>query len=337
MEILNNKDLQGLNTFGIAALANQYVEVRTLAEIQQLVSDGCFQKPFLVLGGGSNVLFTKNFDGLVVKNQINGIEVLQENEHEVVLNVGAGENWHKTVLYCVERNWCGLENLSLIPGCVGAAPIQNIGAYGVEIKDVLNNVHFIDLETGQIKTLAGKDCAFEYRNSIFKNELKGKVIVTSIDIRLTKQPHLKLDYGAIKDELAKQSGKGIGIKEVSDAVIAIRQSKLPDPNDLGNSGSFFKNPVISKREFTRIVEQFPDLRSFEVDANHMKLAAGWLIEQCGWKGKRVGNTGSHAKQALVLVNYGDAQGQEVKDLAFQIIQSVNDKFGVELEPEVNII
>lgn len=337
MEITTNKDLTQLNTFGISASASEYVEVSTVEDVQELIRSGKFKSDFLILGGGSNMLFTGDFNGLVVRNRIMGLDLLREDENEVVLRIGAGENWHKTVLYCVDHNWCGIENLSLIPGCCGAAPIQNIGAYGVEIKDVLVRVNYVNLETGELLSLDNQACNFGYRSSIFKQELKNKVLITSIEIALSKTPDLKLDYGAIRDELARLASEQIGIKEVSNAVIAIRESKLPNPAELGNSGSFFKNPVIPRSEYERLVAAFPDIRSFEVENGYMKLAAGWLIEQCGWKGKRVGNTGSHAKQALVLVNYGSAQGSEVRALAEDIIQSVKDKFGVKLEPEVNII
>ncbi|MBO6518142.1 MAG: UDP-N-acetylmuramate dehydrogenase [Bacteroidia bacterium] len=333
----HNVNLKGLNTFGMDVQAQSLIEVTSIADVKQLVSKGTFQGKFLILGGGSNVLFTDDYNGVIVLNRILGKTVIEESETSVVLQVSAGENWHETVQYCVDQNWCGIENLSLIPGCVGAAPIQNIGAYGVEIKDVLESVHFIDLETGQEKQLTNDACGFGYRNSVFKHDLKNKVLITSIVIRLAKQPSLKLEYGAIKDELANNNYEHIGIKEVSKAVIAIRQSKLPNPADLGNAGSFFKNPVVPKMEYDRISNQFPDVRGYVVDDQHMKLAAGWLIEQCGWKGKRVGDTGSHAKQALVLVNYGQAKGADVRQLAHDIIESVWNKFGVRLEPEVNII
>lgn len=337
--VTQHKNLKQLNTFGIDVKAHAYAEVHTAEDAQNLIEKNYFKSPFLILGGGSNMLFTRDFEGLVVRNRISGLEVVAASSDYILLRIGAGENWHETVLKCVENNWCGIENLSLIPGCVGAAPIQNIGAYGVEIKDVLEQVHFIDLSTGEQKVLSHAECQFGYRNSIFKSTLKNKVLITAVDLRLSKtpNPNLKLDYGAIKDELANMGVSKPSIKDVSNAVISIRQSKLPDPAELGNSGSFFKNPIIPNAQFEQLVVQHPDIRSYKVDKNHVKLAAGWLIEQCGWKGKRVGNTGSHAKQALVLVNYGNATGQEVKELAFTIIESVRDTFGVNLEPEVNII
>ncbi|MCB9263205.1 MAG: UDP-N-acetylmuramate dehydrogenase, partial [Flavobacteriales bacterium] len=263
--------------------------------------------------------------------------ILEETEEYVVVRFGAGEIWHETVMFAVNSGWGGLENLSLIPGSVGAAPIQNIGAYGVEIKDVLLQVNFIDLIGGEEKSLSNAECFFDYRNSIFKNELKNKVIVTSIDLKLNKNSTLKLDYGDIKSELSKQNIEKPTIKDVSQAVINIRQSKLPDPKELGNSGSFFKNPVIENELLQKIIQTNPEVKSYPIDENHSKLAAGWLIEQAGWKGKRVGNTGSHKNQALVLVNYGNATGKEIKNLAYTIIDSVERQFGVRLEPEVNII
>ncbi|MFT5724979.1 MAG: UDP-N-acetylmuramate dehydrogenase [Bacteroidia bacterium] len=337
MKLERNKDLSTYNTFGLPVVAQSFVEVNNVQDVQSLIQKGTFQKPFFILGGGSNILFTKNFEGVVVKNNIKGINILEEDSKTIIISIGAGENWHDTVMYAVEHNWGGIENLSLIPGCVGAAPIQNIGAYGVEIKDVLERVHFVDLETGAVKFLEKKQCQFGYRNSIFKHTLKNKVIITSIEIGLSKSHALKLDYGAIKDQLALQQADNVTIRDVSNAVITIRKTKLPDPAELGNSGSFFKNPIIPKTVFERIKETHPMVKSYPIDKKHVKIAAGWLIEQCGWKGKRVGNTGSHAKQALVLVNYGDAKGSEILELAESIILSVKQTFNVVLEPEVNIL
>lgn len=332
-----HKDLVQLNTFGMAVCASSYVEVHSEADVIDLIQSSIFKGRFFILGGGSNVLFTKDFEGTVVKNSIKGIDLISETDTHVNLFIGAGENWHETVLYCVSNSWGGIENLSLIPGCVGAAPIQNIGAYGVEIKDVLTTVHYIELETGDKKALRNDECQFGYRSSIFKHELKGKVLITGIELQLSKQPTLHLEYGAIKQQLADDGITHPTIKDVSNAVITIRQSKLPDPAELGNSGSFFKNPIVPKELFKTIQSSHPTVSSYPVDEQHVKLAAGWLIEQCGWKGKRVGNTGSHVKQALVLVNYGGAKGEEIVQLAQNIIQSVKDTFNVDLEPEVNII
>ncbi len=343
MHILNHQNLKTLNTFGLPVNAEKLVEIDSIETLMGVLDSEYFCKPYLILGGGSNVLFTQDFPGLVLKNELKGFEVLSEDDKSVHLKIGAGENWHETVLRCVENGWGGIENLSLIPGSVGAAPIQNIGAYGVELKDVLVRVHFVDLKTRVAKSLDNTVCEFGYRTSVFKTTLKNRIFITHVEIELSKKHTLHLEYGAIKDELnkgkikSKSKSESITIKDVSNAVIAIRQSKLPDPKELGNSGSFFKNPVITEMEFQKLEKDFPDIRSFKVDENHVKLAAGWLIEQCGWKGKRIGNTGSHAKQALVLVNYGGAKGHEIWTLATEIIASVKERFDVQLEPEVNII
>ncbi|MFT5513734.1 MAG: UDP-N-acetylmuramate dehydrogenase [Bacteroidia bacterium] len=337
MNIQNNKDLTALNTFGMAVKASSYAEVTSLDDISNLIYSGTFQDDFFILGGGSNVLFVDDFKGTVVRNCLKGISVLSEDDNHVHIEIGAGENWHQIVLHCVNKNWGGIENLSLIPGCVGAAPIQNIGAYGVEIKDVLERVHFVELTTGVKKSLENKQCQFGYRNSIFKQTLNRKVIITAVELKLTKKHALRMDYGAIKDKLAASGIINPKISDVSDAVISIRQSKLPDPAELGNSGSFFKNPIIEQELFDKIKSKNADVRCYPVGNGCVKVAAGWLIEQCGWKGKRVGNTGSHAKQALVLVNYGGAKGAEIVALAQSIIQSVKDTFSITLEPEVNIL
>jgi len=337
MKTEQHKNLIDYNTFGMSVTADSFVEVNSIEEVQQLIKQGVFQSNFFILGGGSNILFTKNFDGTVVKNNITGIRVLNEDNENIDVYIGAGENWQQTVLHCVDQDWGGIENLSLIPGCVGAAPIQNIGAYGVELEDVLTRVHFIDLSNGESKSLENKQCQFGYRNSIFKHSLKNKVLITGIELRLSKKHDLSLEYGAIKSQLEIENITNPTIKDVSNAVIAIRQSKLPDPAELGNSGSFFKNPIISTDLFNEIKKSNPSINCYPVNETHVKIAAGWLIEQCGWKGKRIGNTGSHAKQALVLVNYGGAKGSEVLALANKIIESVKEAFNVTLEPEVNII
>ncbi len=332
-----NKNLADLNTFGMSITAKEFVPVTSADQVKELVKNSVFKSPFFILGGGSNVLFTNDFEGTVIKNEIKGIHLITETEKDVTIHVGAGENWHETVLYTIDQNWGGIENLSLIPGCVGASPIQNIGAYGVELKDVLTQVYFIDLESGEERSLSNTECHFGYRNSVFKHELKNKVFITGIDLCLSKQHSLQLTYGAIMDQLSSAGIDNPTIKDVSNAVIEIRQSKLPDPRVLGNSGSFFKNPVIPKSLFDEIKKSNPDLRSYPAGDSHVKIAAGWLIEKCGWKGKKIGNTGSHAKQALVLVNYGGASGSEVLGLAKEIIRSVKETFNVILEPEVNIV
>jgi len=293
---------------------------------------------FLFLGGGSNMLFTKDYEGLVLKNNIKGIQIVEETDEHVFLKAYSGENWHELVLYCVERNWGGIENLSLIPGTVGAAPMQNIGAYGVELEKVFVSLEALNLETLELEIFDEVQCEFGYRESVFKRKLKGQYFIYSVTFRLDKQPEIHAEYGDIKTILAEEGIEWTkaGIKDISQAVIQIRQSKLPDPKQIGNSGSFFKNPVIEQSHFIGLKTQYPEIKGFE-QYNGIKVPAAWLIEQCGWKGKKVGHTGSHATQALVLVNYGGATGNEVWQLAQDIIQSVSDKFGIKLEPEVNII
>ncbi len=295
---------------------------------------------FLILGGGSNVLLSRDYPGLVIRNNIKGREIVAENEDEVLLKVYSGENWHELVIYCVDRNWGGIENLSLIPGTVGAAPMQNIGAYGVELEQVFHSLEALDLHSFELKAFNKHACAFGYRESVFKKQLKGRYFIYSVTLKLSKKPVINASYGDILALLESQglNADTAGIKDVSEAVIQIRQSKLPDPKELGNSGSFFKNPVIKTDQFISLKKEFPEIKGYDQpESGLVKVPAAWLIEQCGWKGKRIGNTGSHVKQALVLVNYGDAKGQEIWQLAMDIIQSVKLKFGIELEPEVNII
>lgn len=295
---------------------------------------------FLILGGGSNVLLSKDYPGLIIRNNIKGKEIIAENEDEVLLKVYSGEIWHDLVMYCVDRNWGGIENLSLIPGTVGAAPMQNIGAYGVELEQVFNSLEAFDLHSFELKAFNKHACAFGYRESVFKKQFKGRYFIYSVTLKLSKKPVINASYG---DILALLESRGLnadtaGIKDVSQAVIQIRQSKLPDPKELGNSGSFFKNPIITPEKFISLKSAFPDIKAYDQpDTGMLKVPAAWLIEHCGWKGKRVGNTGSHARQALVLVNYGGAKGQEIWQLAMDIIESVRLKFGIVLEPEVNII
>ena len=292
----------------------------------------------MFLGGGSNVLLCNDFAGLVIRNAIKGKQIVHEDDDHVFLKVYSGESWHETVMYCVKRNWGGIENLSLIPGTVGAAPMQNIGAYGVELENVFDHLEAFNLHTFELETFNKSQCAFGYRESVFKRQLKGQYFIYSVTFKLNKKPSIHADYGDIQAILNEKglSAETAGIKDVSDAVIHIRQSKLPDPKVLGNSGSFFKNPQITIEHFEALKLQFPDIKGYPQN-DGMKVPAGWLIEQCEWKGKRVGNTGSHAKQALVLVNYGGATGSEIFQLAQDIIQSVADKFSIHLEPEVNIV
>ncbi len=339
MLLQENKSLKLLNTFGINAFAKYFVEINTIDEAQAFFAERKFDpEKKLILGGGSNVLFTGNFDGIVIKNSINGIEKIQEDENHIWLKAHAGTEWHQLVLYAVENNWGGIENLSLIPGLCGAAPMQNIGAYGVELKDVFDSLEALNLETNQIQTFSHTDCEFGYRESIFKNRYKNKFLILSITLKLNKKPIYNISYGAIQTTLEYMGIMEPTIKSISDAVIQIRSSKLPNPAELGNAGSFFKNPEIPKYQYEKLQLQYPLLPSYKGSIpNHIKIPAGWLIEQCGWKGKVVGNTGSHKFQALVLVNYGNATGAEIYKLAQDIIASVKDKFGVVLSPEVNLV
>lgn len=336
MQIQENISLKPFNTFGIDAKARRFAAFSNAGELAELLTPGS-RLPTLIVGGGSNILFTKNFDGLVLKNDIRGMEKVNEDENYIYIKAGAGENWHQFVLYCIENNYAGLENLSLIPGCVGASPMQNIGAYGVEIKDVFHELTAFHLEEKSNYTFRLKDCEFGYRESIFKNKYKGQFVITNVTYRLNKQPVFHTSYGAIGQELKKMNVKELSIRAISDAVVAIRSSKLPDPKEVGNAGSFFKNPSVGKDKFEKLKIVFPNIVGYENADGTVKLAAGWLIEQCGWKGYRQGDAGVHPKQALVLVNYNNASGNEIYELSEKIVQSVNGKFGVMLEMEVNII
>lgn len=334
--IERNVSLRPYNTFGLNVQAKILARVGSVPELQQVLEDGDLTgEERFILGGGSNILLTKDVDGLVIKNEIAGIEVVGETPDAYLVRSGAGVVWHELVMHCIAQNYAGIENLSLIPGNVGAAPMQNIGAYGVELKEVFYSLEAVETETGNIHTFSNADCEFGYRESVFKRKLKGQFVITSVTLQLAKKPAINTSYGAIEQEL---EAMGIGsptIQDVSQAVIRIRQSKLPDPKVLGNSGSFFKNPVVPTSKFEELKAKYPNIPGYAA-GEETKLAAGWLIEQCGWKGKVVGNTGSHAKQALVLVNYGNATGSEIFNLSEQIIRSVYDTFGVHLEREVNV-
>jgi len=336
--IHTNFSLQAYNTFGLPAIASRLVKIKELSQLQTFLSEN--KAPYFILGGGSNMLLTKDIKKTVLKNEIQGIEITRRFKNCVYVAIGGGMNWHELVLWTIKKKLGGIENLSLIPGTVGASPIQNIGAYGVELKDVFYKLQAVNLRTGKVKYFFKKDCQFGYRESVFKKELKGEYFITKVWLKLNKVSahQLNIKYGAIQNTLQEMGvKKKPTIKNISDAVIAIRSSKLPDPAKLGNSGSFFKNPEISKNKFKKLQKQFPNIVFYDLPNGKIKVPAGWLIEQCGWKGKRIGNTGAHAKQALVLVNYGNATGQEVKALAFKIIDSVKDKFGIKLNAEVNII
>lgn len=338
MQIQFDASLKNLNTFGIEAKARALAEFSSVDYLKEiLANDEINSLPRLILGGGSNMLLTQDFDGLVMKNNFKGIEYVGEDEEHYFVKAGAGENWHQFVLTTLKNNWAGLENLSLIPGNVGASPMQNIGAYGVEIKDRFDHLEAFNIETGEVETFDGAACAFGYRESVFKRKLKGKYIITSVTYRLLKNPDYQVKYGSISDELERLGIKDLSIQAISQAVINIRNTKLPNPAELGNAGSFFKNPVISAAKWEKIAAAHPEIPNYPAPGNEIKLAAGWLIEKAGWKGKRVGNCGMHAKQALVLVNYGGASGREIYDLSTAVKDSVEEQFGVELEREVNIV
>ena len=337
LQILENISLKPYNSFAINVNARYFAEIKTAQDLTELFQTGLLtSQKLLVVGGGSNILFTHDFDGLIVKISIKGLNSVVDSD-EVLVTSGAGEVWTDFVNYCVKNNFAGVENLSLIPGTVGASPIQNIGAYGVELKDVFESCSAFEIKTGKIKTFTFEDCHFGYRESIFKGELKGQFIITEVTFRLSSQPKINTSYGAIEAELQKRAIDHPSIADVSAAVSHIRVSKLPDPSTIGNAGSFFKNPVIEKYEFADIIAQHPDVVHYPTPDGRIKLAAGWLIEQCGWKDKKVGETGTWKNQALVLVNHGSATGTEVFQFSEQIIDSVKSTFGVTLEREVNIL
>ncbi len=336
MEFQNNVSLKSYNTFGLDARATHFAKVASESDVNAVLQQ--WSGPIRILGGGSNLLLTRDFeDELILHNAITGIEIIEDLAEEAHIRVGAGVVWHDLVLWSLTQNLGGLENLSLIPGTVGAAPIQNIGAYGVELKDVFVRLEAIRLSDGAPVIFHATDCAFGYRDSIFKRSAKGQYCITRVILRLSKSPQINISYGAIRQTLAEMGITQPGIREVSEAVVRIRSSKLPDPTKIGNSGSFFKNPIIPQTQFETLRERFPNIVSYPQAENRVKVPAGWLIEQCGWKGKRVGNTGCYAQQALVLVNHGGATGAEVKAHAERIIESVRATFGITLEPEVNII
>lgn len=334
--IIENISLRPYNTFGINVSAHYFSIFTSQEQLAELLVTTPAAP--LILGGGSNVLFTKDIDGLVLKNEIHGIDLVHEDEEYVYVKVGAGESWHGFVMTALERDWAGVENLSLIPGSVGAAPMQNIGAYGVEIKDIFHELEAYDLNGQKVYTFTLNDCEFGYRESVFKRRYRDRFVILNVTFRLRRQPIFHTEYGAIREELEKMGVQNLNIQAISQAVINIRRSKLPDPKEIGNAGSFFKNPTISNEQFESLKAECPTIVGYH---NHgtetTKLAAGWLIEQCGWKGYRRGDAGCHAKQALVLVNYGQAKGEEIFDLSEEILQSVDRKFGVVLEREVNII
>jgi UDP-N-acetylmuramate dehydrogenase len=337
MQVHKNYFLKGLNTFGISVYAKYFSEFNSTAELQALLNVADKQISTFILGGGSNILFTKDFDGFVLKNNIPGIEIIKEDEEYIYIKAGAGINWHYFVKYCVDNNYAGVENLSLIPGNVGASPMQNIGAYGVEIKDVFYELEAFHLNEKSLQKFTSSDCEFGYRESIFKKKFKNQFVILNVTYRLKKNPVFNISYGAIEQELNKMNIQDLSVKAVSDAVINIRTSKLPDPKIIGNAGSFFKNPVIKYDQFLQVQKNHSGIPSYKQDDEQFKIPAGWLIEQCGWKGYRNGDAGCYEKQALVLVNYGNATGKQILELSKKIKESVSEKFGILLETEVNII
>jgi len=337
MNILSNFSLKNLNTFHIDCKAKYFVEVGSTAEMQELRTLKIFRnEKVFILGGGSNVLFIKDFDGLIIHPVFKGIEIDAESSEHIILKIGAGEIWEELVDYTVKKEWSGIENLAAIPGSVGAAPVQNIGAYGVELKDVFHSLTAIDLKDGTTKTFQKQDCNFAYRNSIFKSEFKNRYLITNVYLRLNKNVQANIDYEALKMFLENEHLEP-SLENVYKAIINIRASKLPDPKVIGNVGSFFKNPVVEHAKFAELKSKFPEIKYFPQPKGAVKLAAAWLIELCGWKGKRIGQVGVHDKQALVLVNHGGGDGSQILSLSNQIIESVNQKFGIQLEPEVNIL
>jgi UDP-N-acetylmuramate dehydrogenase len=331
-------NLKPYNTFGISVLASHFESIKSISQLQKLLkSSTFFNKPYLILGGGSNILFTKDFHGNILKNDLKGISIEKEDNNWVWIKSSGGKNWHSLVTYCVNKGWGGIENLSLIPGTVGAAPIQNIGAYGVELKDSFEKLEAINLQTGEIETFSNEQCQFGYRESIFKHHAKGRYFIISITLKLNKKPVINTSYGDIETLLNDWKIVNPTVFDVSKAIIAIRQKKLPDPSTLGNAGSFFKNPIIENSLFQSLIKEYPHLRSFPSDDGKVKISAAWLIEEAGWKGKRFGSIGIHENQALVLVNYGGGTGQELMDLSNKILESVNAKFGITLNTEVNIL
>ncbi|AWV88729.1 UDP-N-acetylmuramate dehydrogenase [Bradymonas sediminis] len=331
-----NIDIAPFTTFGVRARTQYFAAFSSVEALRALLSD-VGERELLILGGGSNMLFVRDFQGVTLRNLITGIERVDEDKDSVVLNVGAGENWHEFVLFAIAQGLGGVENLSLIPGSVGASPIQNIGAYGVEIKDVFESLEAVEIATGAARTFDLDACDFGYRDSIFKRELRGKYVITSVSFRLSKAPVLNTSYGTIEQELAARQIAQPTIKNVSDAVIAIRRSKLPDPAEIGNGGSFFKNPIIPHAQFLALKKRFEEMPSYPVDEDSVKVPAGWLIDQAGWKGKTFGACGVHKRQALVLVNYGDATGAEIYALSERIIDDIFERYGIRLEREVNMI
>ena len=334
--IEQNISLQAFNTFGFDLKAENFIRFNSIVGLSEILKEHQ-EKPLFILGGGSNILLTKNIAGLVLKNEIKGIKIIEDHEDYVIVESGAGEVWHEFVLHCINFGWAGIENLSLIPGSVGASPMQNIGAYGVEIKDVFVYLSALNIATGKIEIFNAEQCKFAYRESVFKQALKGKYVICYVAFKLSKKAIKNTSYGAIEDELKKMGISSPSIEDISKAVISIRQSKLPNPAVIGKAGSFFKNPIVSEELVKKLQEIYPDIPNYPSTNGTKKLAAGWLIEKAGWKGKTIGNIGVHKNQALVLVNYGGGSGEEILALSTAIIEDIKSKFNVELEREVNIM
>ena len=332
-----NFSLKSYNTFGLDAKAKFFESLHSVNQLNELSSLPSFHTNRLILGGGSNILLTKDFDGLVLHNHLKGIEVLKEDGSDVYLKVASGEVWHDLVLHTIAENIAGLENLSLIPGRVGASPMQNIGAYGIELKDVFESLEAWNIKKQQVETFDRESCQFGYRESVFKNIYKDQYIILSVTLKLSRKANLNISYGAIEDTLKEMGVSSPTIKDVSDAVIAIRSSKLPNPAEIGNAGSFFKNPIVDNEFAQKMLSKHPNMPSYKVGDDQTKIPAGWLIEQAGWKGKSFGNYGVHKNQALVLVNYGGAKGDEIKQLAFDIQEDVKQQFDIDISPEVNFV
>jgi len=338
-DILHDVDLSGSNTLGVHALASRFTHIKHVSQLAELYKKGVLRETdIFILGGGSNVLFADRVDRLLLKIEIEGIEVTDQTDHHVTIRAGAGENWHKLVSWCVEKDFGGIENLALIPGTTGAAPVQNIGAYGVELEQVFHSLQAFDISNGELKTFTRENCEFAYRDSFFKRKFHNRFIITHVDLKLTKKDHLiECSYHALREHLNHKNISTPGISDIYKAVIEIRKSKLPDPSDIGNAGSFFKNPVIPTGEFTILQNNFPDIPSYHIEENKIKIPAAWLIERAGWKGKRLGNVGTYENQALVIVNHGGATGREIYEHAMHIRTSVKKIFGIELVPEVNLV
>lgn len=338
MILQHNYPLDKLNSFGVKASTKYFIEIFSVEELHEVLDeDKLTHSEKLILGGGSNILFIKNFEGLIIKNSIQCIAVLEETEEYVIIEAGAGVEWDDLVKYSVSNNYGGIENLSLIPGSVGAAPVQNIGAYGQELKDCFYELTGMFIESGEQKIFSNKDCDFSYRNSIFKGILKNKFIITSVRLKLDTNPVVNLSYQQVNNEVIKRKIISPAISDIREIVIDIRKSKLPDPQKIGNAGSFFKNPIIDSQKYRSIRNKYPDIKSFTETESKIKISAAWLIEKCGWKDKRLGDAGVHKQQPLVLVNYGSASGKDIDNLSEKIKKSVSDNFGINLENEVNII